>query len=279
MSSATAIGKVSQSLRNLLLGEMTLSPEVGVSILAPHESGSDRRINLFLYKMQESPSLKNMDWQVRPDDSSRLVPPPLSLQLFYLVTPYALNDQETGNSTSHEILGEAMRVFYENPVIPQAYLEPELTAAREEIKIIHNEIEIEELGQMWSASTKPYLLSATYEVSVVQLDMLSASERVMAERVRQVGIPSVSAPYRPPEVLRIEPVSGTAGSTVTCIGDNLAGWKAYVTSTGRTLLQGHDLSADSFTFVIPADFIPGFYEVRIDISHLSRKTVFFEVTA
>lgn len=279
MSAATAIGKVSQSLRNLLLGEMTLSPEVGVSILSLHESGTDRRINLFLYKVKENPNLKNMDWQAKPGNPSQLVPPPLSLQLFYLMTPYALNDQETGNSTSHEILGEAMRVFYENPVIPSTYLEPELSPSREQIKLIHSEFEMEELGQLWSASSKPFLLSAVYEISVVQLDMLSDSERGMAKRVRQVGVPSVAAPYRPPEVNRIEPVSGPAGTTVSCIGDNFTGWKAYVSATKRTLLKGHDLTGDNFDIVIPADFTPGFYEVSIDISHLCKKTVFFEVTA
>lgn len=47
MSASTAIGMVSESLRNLLVGEMTLSPPVNVTILAPDESGGDRRINLF----------------------------------------------------------------------------------------------------------------------------------------------------------------------------------------------------------------------------------------
>lgn len=87
MSASTAIGMVSESLRNLLVGEMTLSPPVNVTILAPDESGGDRRINLFLYKVQENPSLKNLDWQVKRGEPTRLVPPPLSLNLFYLMTP------------------------------------------------------------------------------------------------------------------------------------------------------------------------------------------------
>lgn len=279
MTSATSIGMVSQSLRNLLLGEMTLTPEVGVTIQSPFENGNDRRINLFLYKVQESPTLRNMDWQVKSDDSSRLVPPPLSLNLFYLLTPYALNDPETGNATAHELLGEAMRVLYENPIIPADYLPTELQGARERIKIILNDINMEELGHLWNATTKPYQLSAAYEVSVVQLDMLSAGERVMARRVRKVGVPTVAAPYRPPEVMTIEPGSGPAGGTVTCSGKNLSGWKAYASIMNRTILAGADLTGDTFDLVIPADLTPGFYEIRLDISHLFRKTAFFEVTA
>lgn len=278
MSASTAIGMVSESLRNLLLGEMTLTPEVGVSILSPDESGVDRRINLFLYKVQESPSLKNMDWQPRLDDPTRLIPPPLSLHLYYLMTPHAANDQQTGNATAHQILGEAMRVFYENPILPDDYLVEEMSGAREQIKIIQNPFELEEMGTVWSTFAQPYRLSVAYEVSVVQLDMLPAKERTMAERVRQVGVPRVEAPFKPPVVENITPMSTTAGSTVTIEGSNLNGWRAYVSVMRRSILSGEELTGNSFTVTIPADLEPGFYEMRIDISHLARKTLFFEVT-
>ena len=50
MSVSTAIGMVSESLQNLLRGEMEFTTKV--TILAPDEGGGDRRINLFLYKVQ-----------------------------------------------------------------------------------------------------------------------------------------------------------------------------------------------------------------------------------
>jgi hypothetical protein len=279
VSVSTAIGLVSESLRNLLLGEMTLTPEVDVTILSPHDKGVDRRVNLYLYKVQESPVLKNMDWQARADNSGRLVPPPLSLHLHYLMTPYAINDQQTGNAASHEILGEAMRVFYENPVIPADYLPEELAEAREQIKVMPCPIELEEMSNVWSTFSQPYRLSVAYEVAVVQLDMLSASERTMAKRVRQVGVPGVSAPFLPPTVEMITPIAAPAGASVTISGKNLSSWKAYVSLMRRPVLSGQELTDDSFAVTIPADLAPGFYEMRVDISHLTRKTLFFEVTA
>ena len=72
MSASTAIGMVSESLRNLLVGEMTLTPPVDVTILAPDETGGDRRINLFLYQIHESAALKNLDWQVKRGEPTRL---------------------------------------------------------------------------------------------------------------------------------------------------------------------------------------------------------------
>jgi hypothetical protein len=277
MSVSTAIGMVSESLRNLLVGEMTLTPAVNVTILAPDEPGGDRRINLFLYKVQENPYLKNMDWQVKRGEPARLVPPPLSLNLFYLLTSYAPNDNQTGNAAAHEILGEAMRVFYDHPIVPEAHLAAGLIGAGEHVKIMLNTLDLEELSTVWATFTQPFRLSVLYEVSVVQLD--PESERPMATRVRRIGVPDVRAPFVPPVVERLEPKSGPAGTAVTARGEHLAGWRAHVRVMGNLVLDGQALADDAFTFTLPADLPPGFHEVRVDISHLYRRTFVFEVTA
>jgi hypothetical protein len=278
VSASTAIGMISESLFNLLTGEMRLSPAVNVTVLAPDESGGKRRINLFLYKVQENPHLKNMDWQVSRENPNQLVPPPLSLNLFYLLTPYAQNDSQTGNATAHEILGDAMRVFYENPIVPSAYLAEGLRDANEQIKIMQNTLNLEELSQVWGTFTQPFRLSVLYEVSAVQLDMLSESEQRMAERVRQIGVPDVRAPFAPPVVEAIEPRSGAAGTTLTVSGAHLSGWRAYVSVMKRTIADGLEISGNAFDVTLPDDLPLGFHEIRIDISHLFRRTFFFEVT-
>ena len=119
------------------------------------------------------------------------MPPPLSLKLYYLMTPYAPNDQLTGNATAHEILGEAMRVFPEHAIVPQDYLVHGLQDATEHIKIMLNTLDLDELSRMWSTFSQPFRLSVMYEVSVVQLDLLG--ERPMSKRVqtsRRAGRPS-----------------------------------------------------------------------------------------
>ena len=278
MSGSTAIGMVSESLRNLLLGEMTIT-KIDVTILAPDESTSgDRYVNLFLYKIVESPVLKNMDWQVKPGEPDKLVPPPLALSLFYLMTAYNKNDPVTGNTPVHGVLGDAMRVFYENPVVPQEHLSSGLKDAREEIRIILNTLDLEELSNVWHTFSKSFRLSVLYEVSVVQLDMKTDREREMAKRVETVGVPMVRAPYTPPVLERIEPVKGSAGSRITVYGKNLAGWKPYVTIGSRPIPDIPALTADSFQFTIPAGKLPGFYEIQVDISNLCKQTFYFEVT-
>lgn len=277
MSGATAIGMVSEALRNLLDGEMILTPKPTVTVLAPDESGTEPRINLFLYKVLENPVLKNMDWQVKPGSPGQLVPPPLSLNLFYLMTAYKPNDPQTGNALAHEILGDAMRVFYENPIVPPAYLPDGLMDSREQVKIMLNTLDLEELSKVWATFTKAFRLSVLYEVSVVQLDMLPESERPMAQRVRRIGTPEVGAPYKPPVIENIAPMKRTAGSRLRVSGKNFEGWKAYVYVKGRKIVDGRKLRRDRFRFDIPEDLLPGFYEVRVDISHLCRRTFFFEV--
>jgi hypothetical protein len=175
MSLSTAIGMVNESLRNLLLGEMTLVIAVPITILAPDETDGDRRINLFLYKIQENSTLKNLDWQVKKNDPNHLIPPPLSLNLFYLMTAYAPNDQQLGNGNAHQILGEAMRVFYENSIVSQNFLVTGLKDAREQIKIILNSMNMEELSTVWSTFKQPFRLSVLYEISVVQLESFRKS--------------------------------------------------------------------------------------------------------
>ena len=276
MNIATDIGKVSESLRTMLLEE--IGATVNVTILAPDEGGGDRRINLFLYKVQENPYLRNMDWQVKSGEPTKLVPPPLSLNLFYLITAYAPNDSQTGNSSAHELLGEAMRVFYENPIVPDTYLAEELRNTREQIKIMHNTLDMEELSRIWSTFTQPFRLSVLYEISVVQLEMLSASEREMAKRVQKIGIPQINAPFIPPDVEKLDPVSGKAGEVITFYGKNLSGWKAYVTIMRQLIVDGRDLTQNSFDVTIPAELSSGFHEIRVDISKMFRRTFFFEIT-
>jgi len=278
MSVSTAIGMVSESLRALLAGEMRLAPSVPVTVLAPDEAGGERRINLFLYKVQENASLKNLDWQVKPGAPNKMTLPPLSLNLFYLLTPYAANDPQTGNAVAHEILGEAMRVFYEHPVVPDDYLAAGLQDSNEQISIMLNTLNVDELSQVWHTFSHPFRLSVLYEISVVQLDPLPASGRAIAPRVKQIGVPKVQAPFHPPVLNSIEPSSGQAGTVATVHGKHLADWRAFVRLADQLIVDGLQLTGDELAVTIPAGTPAGINPIQIDISHLCRATFMFEVT-
>ena len=278
MSASTGIGLVSASLRNLLIGEMRLTPAVDVTVLAPDEASGPRRVNLFLYKITENPFLKNQEWTVSPGDPGRLLPAPLSLSLFYLLTPYAPNDQLTGNTSAQQILGEAMRVLYENSTVPPTYLEPGLVGAREGLQIASNALDPEELSRIWNTFSQPFRLSVLYQVSSVQLDRVPESGRPIPQRVRRIGVPDVRAPYRPPVVTAVTPQAVAPGDVLTFTGTDLAGWRADVVTGDRRLLAAKDLTGDSFTVPVPVDLKTGFHELRVDISGLFRRAFLVEVT-
>src|SRR5689334_16847627 len=118
---SATIGRVSEGLRNVLEAQMT--PSTKVTLLSPGDASSlQTRINLFLFRVAGNPHLNTRDWQPKPGDPTRIVFPPLALNLFYLLTPFAPLDPQTGLADTHGIMGEAMRVLYENAIVPQTFL-------------------------------------------------------------------------------------------------------------------------------------------------------------
>jgi hypothetical protein len=108
--------------------------------------------------------------------------------------------------------------------------------------------------------------------------MRPAKERDMAKRVEKIGSVDVRVPYQPPVVDVIAPVKGPAGTEINVSGEHLDSWKAYVTIMNRQVVKKLDLDKDRFKFQLPVDLPTGFHEIRVDISHLFRKTFLFEVT-
>jgi hypothetical protein len=278
MSSSTAIGMVSSSLRALLVGELQLGINLDVTVLAPDEAGGDRRVNLFLYRVQENTFLRNAEPRVRPGVPGELVPPPLALELYYLVTCYAPKDPQTGNVTAHQMLGETMRVFHQHPVLPREYLDPGLLDAAEELRIVGKTLDPEELSRIWTTFDQPFRLSVLYQVATVLIDARTEAPTRVPRRVREVGVPDVRARAGRPVVSALAAASGPAGSALTFRGEHLAGWRARVDIGGATVLDGVELVDDTITATVPSDLAPGLYDVRVDVARLFRRTFLFEVT-
>ena len=278
MSASTAIGSVSTSLQKLLRDEMQLEPRVTVTVLAPDENGADRRVNLFLYRVEENPFLRNQEAMVAANDPTRVVAPPLSLDLFYLMTVYAPNDPDIGNAEAHHILGEAMRVLHDNATIPKAHLHADLLGARELLRVAPHRPDAEELNHIWTTFSKPFRPSMLYQVSTVQLDAgPPPGDGTVPRRVRSIGVPDVRRPIQPPAIDEMTPAAGPAGSPVTFKGSHLTGRR--VTVTVGVAVVADDVTADSDTLMltIPAGLGAGFYEVRADVSSSFRRTFLFEV--
>jgi hypothetical protein len=271
---SATIGSVSEALRNVLEAQMT--PGTKVTLLSPGDASSlQTRINLFLFRVVRNPQLNTRDRQPKPGDPTRLVFPPLALNLFYLLTPFAPLDPQTGLADTHGIMGEAMRVLYENAIVPQSFLPSGLTQGEVKVTLAGNDVE--ELSKIWTALTKEYRLSAVYEVSYI--DIPAKQEVPMAKRVVKTQAGATTAKL-PPIVGAMQPLSAKTGDTIQFTGSNLAGWQATVRVGGKSAATDMPLSDTSaFTVKVPTGLQAGLYEVEVDVSHLTRFQSFLEVQA
>ncbi len=167
MSTSTVIGDVTLTLEELLRTEQQSEVTFGVSHRSPAEEAADTsdtvRVNVYLFRVVENAFAKNRDWV--PVSINGLQKPPLTLDLFYVLTPFAKDEME-----EHWALGEAMRILYDNAIISGPQLKGGLQHTDEELRVDLCQFSLEELTRIWNALSKPYRLSVCYEVRIIMID-------------------------------------------------------------------------------------------------------------
>jgi hypothetical protein len=270
---SATIGKITESLKNLLVAQM--SPVTNVTLLSPSDnSPHNTRINLFLYRVTPNPHLNNQDWRPKPGTTNQLVAPPLTLNLYFLLTAYAPLDANNGLVDTHGMLGEAMRVFHESAIVPQAVLESGLRQG--DVKITPLSLDMEELSKIWLALQQDFRLSAAYDVSYVEVP--AKAERPLPVRVTRPEV-EVHANARLPELLEMNPRSGPIGTDLLFSGDHLATWKATVVVGGKVAAKDAPITDNrTFTAKVPAGLARGLYQVEVNVANLTKFQTVFEVT-
>ncbi len=132
--------------------EMVERPAEGLSVWLYRVVRDDQRLNA-------PPERVGLD---------RFRPTPLPLRLHYLLTP--IRERETSAELGHEVLGKALQVLYEHPVMRGVDLEPGLSPSAVELAIRLETIDLEEITRVWEALDESYRLSVSYEVTVVAVD-------------------------------------------------------------------------------------------------------------
>lgn len=186
MSDYKVVNAVDETLRALLWSHMQFDSEISSLLnesriifdapfkLLDNLDPDDEYISIFLYRVVESPDMKNRPLE-RIDPGS-LKYPPLSLNLFYLITPLSPNPDN-----EHLMLGKTMQILYDNSIVKGSILQKVLQDTPSELRIILNPMSVEDLSKIWSAFMRPMRLSVSYEVKAVFID----SEReTSGERVR-----------------------------------------------------------------------------------------------
>jgi hypothetical protein len=180
--SFAAVYNVTRGIRMLLHSQIAkISSSAVVTLLPPGDAlPAVSGVNLYLYRVAESPFTKNQPWR-----GDRITPPSnepaLGLTLSYLLTPLGTKPDDASfalGDDAHTMLGAAMLTLQENPVLNDVHL-PEFDAdtvlpdfllnSFEQIKITLMPTNVEELSKIWAAINQPYRLSVAYEVSLVEL--------------------------------------------------------------------------------------------------------------
>lgn len=253
MSTYEAIGGVSESLKTLLEHTIELpsalhpvpSPfPVWIGIPPKDEDlDNDPLLNLFLYRITENPGLKNQQIPGRGEPSG-YGHPPLSLNLHYLITPYGrLGGNNVAGTApdevpAHYVLGSAMRVLHDNPVLTngstsggQDVLDPVLKDEYEKVKLRLDPVSLEDVSKVWTALGRPYRLSAAYQVSVIQIE-----SRKPRRYPQLVGKP-------PPAGPRVRTVAELNPLVTEVQGGRLPGPYAAIDDT--LVVLGEDLAGES----------------------------------
>lgn len=291
MSSYEAVGAVSNTLKDLLADRLDTPPgvvgPVPVTVGAPPEEPDVVKgplVNLFLYRVCENAALQNGELAGHGERGA-YGHPPLALDLHYLVTTYGQTQNAGGPKledeiVAHWLLGSAMRILHDfaiiTPQLPTSgggqVLDPVLVDGPERVKLSLQPISLEDLSKVWTALSRPFRVSAAYEVTVVQIEakLRDKSSQPVGEGpaggpfVRAVTgftptITGVHAAGRADAMVR-------AGDTLVLEGDGLLGEETEVDIAGIAGVgQVTSTRTDRATVVVPDDprLTPGIVALRI----------------
>ncbi len=139
--------------------------ESRISLESPADLiGNDAvRLSIYLYRIVEDPNTKNR-FMVQ-GNGAQLRKAPLSLDLFYLITPMVGLPRE-----QQIVLGKVMQVLYDRAILEGPDLVGSLAASGEVLRVILNPATLEETARVWQALELSYRLSICYVVRVAMVD-------------------------------------------------------------------------------------------------------------
>lgn len=179
MGDFRSIANVGDALRKLLvdnLGAYGMDKYISdesIILGSPFDvEGFSKYLSIFLYKVRENTYMKNLE--VVDIGACQRMYPPLALDLHFLITA-SVNDERMNYTKrtllEHRILGYAISVLYNTPVLSSSLLNSGMTEDGEELRVLYDPINIEELGKIWSSiGGKTLKFSAGFVVTPVEIE-------------------------------------------------------------------------------------------------------------
>lgn len=171
MSDFQAIADTGKTIISLLRQNMGLDNPNSIVLCSPAEANKDIRLSLYLYNIAENAYLKNQEmYEISP---TQLQYPPLTLDLYYLLTAYSANSMDLKERApeEHRLLGKAMRIFHDHAVMHGPVLQGNLTGSDLELRVTLHPLSLDELTKIWGTFPNlAYKTSVCYVVTPVAID-------------------------------------------------------------------------------------------------------------
>ena len=166
------IAAVSETLRLILtdaLSAVNGAPPAVLHDLQFNTPPTNPQLTIFLFEIAEDPSARNRPRirETEPPDL-KIRKPPVALVLRYLLTAWGSDPL-----TAQLILGRTIQALYDKAILsgPDLAGPPDVLAGTDEVlKVTMAPLSLEERTRVWHAVQKPYRLSVSYEVRVVNLE-------------------------------------------------------------------------------------------------------------
>lgn len=268
MSTELAVSAVTRALRNLMIDgvklddgmvPLALTKGLEYTMLPLHKVRENFKVenclNLFLYRVETNAAWRNhaLPTAARPGEDG---PPPLALNLEYLVSAYGEEDRE---EVAHFLLGKVMRLLHDNSFLSRDRLKTAMEPARvheqiESIKVTPHTLTIEELSKLWTVFQTQYRISAAYEITVVLIDSKVPARSALPVLKRgkdDRGVETVAS--APPLLASAVPATGFA---FVRLGDDVLVNGARLDVPGLKVRLTHDLATidSDITAVSPSQF-------------------------
>lgn len=200
MSDYTVIAEVGDTLIDLLRENLDPSIQNSIILTSPGEieSNDNIRLSLFLYQITENTYMKNQEMQLNdPLDPTRLSFPPLTLDLYYMLTSHpstGIQDKTERTKEEHSLLGRAIQIFNDSSILKGSTLRGSLAENYEELHITMTNLNLDDMTKIWTTfQDTPFRPSVCYLVTPIKID--SSREKI----VQRVVSKEVSSYYKEKE--------------------------------------------------------------------------------
>lgn len=191
MADYTALVEAGSALVELLREELTPEP-IGnrelIALCSPHES-ENNQLTLYLYQVEEDTQGVPMGYYEVSRDVQRVRPSRYTLR--FLVTAHSKAPVQLRQADQYRMVGAAMQVLKDHPVIDGKYLSGSLAEQNATINVVLEKTSMDQLLKIWNNNSNAYKLSFVVALSNVEID--SRRERRFS-RVTDVAIETEQKP-------------------------------------------------------------------------------------